>query len=443
MKLKSGLEPLAEILGPEADAPERSRSEDLFSTTLTGSARLHTTYRSPKEAGGRPFVVAPAQSDLDDFFATVATYYAAQVPISAYVHLIGSDVESIFNPDRPEVLPRAEPNLSQLALLGASLGETAIASLNSVDGSPSASYSGCRRTLAFVLARTAALYPDLDVSVAINRWNRLRKLTGLAVSANSVEAVATISRASGKINHGGSSGNLPNSLAVALNRHLSSSGDTRDVIQELFGGYPGLREILEEMKGPFDGRMAAFLKGAQEIQTNSHGPDVDSLAIAFVCNAILPGSFGHTKVLAKLAEFFPTALIWYGMFAVTSANFDVRSFGNGIISKLMRDVGQRFSFADRPLCDFSLDEFEVLSRAAMKTESLKPSQLKTALVALLPGVDVISRVFPEDEQLKDKSDPPDERLEHASRLLDEASYIIREIRRSESNSSNLSRRRKR
>jgi hypothetical protein len=191
--------------------------------------------------------------------------------------------------------------------------------------------------------------------------------------------------------------------------------------------------------------MTVFLKGVEEVQRSSHGDETDSLAVAFLCNSILPGSFTHGRVLGRLAEFYPSALIWYGVLTATSETFDIQNFGSGLIAKLFRDVGQRFSFDERPLCDLSLDEFEVLARATIKTESIKSSQQKTALVALLPGIDVLSRVLP-DEELQARgsfvSEQAEQRIEQATKLLDEASFLLRDIGRVQRGGATGSRKRR-
>lgn len=435
MKLKTGREPISDILGLGLQARGRSAPGDLFSTTLMDSAHLHRTFRRRNERGELPHVIIPGDLNLEDFFATVATFYSAQVPISAYVHVLGGGLETLFDPDRPEFSPaESTSDFRLLTLLGASLGETALASLNGPDGVPNASYSGCRRSLAYALARATALYPKIDPQIVVDRWVHLRHLTGLTVNPATVQAVLSLHAASTVVdmNENIQRSGLPARLISALGIYFKTHGNSKELTDALVEGYPGLLNVLEDMAGPFDARMTVFMNGIQEIQKSSCDSEIDSLAVAFLCNSIFPGSFAHGRILARLIDFYPSALIWYGAFTSASASFEAQNFSNGLVAKLFRDVRQRFSFDERPLCDLSLDELDVLARTTIKAQSLKSSHQKTALIALIPGVDILSRVFSDEEpQSRDsvRNEQADDRIAHATRLLDEASHLLREIAR--------------
>ncbi|MEL4177443.1 hypothetical protein [Roseateles sp. PN1] len=429
MNFQFGREAINEMLGSDSHAKGRPSTEDLFTTTLTNAPRVHKTYRNGYDRQQLPLVVVPSDSDFDEFFATVATYYSGQVPITAYMHVIGEELERFIDEDRATPVFDDGSSTLLLSLIGASLGETTLAALHGGDNAPVTSYSSCRRSLSYVMARTTALYPKLEPRNVADRWQRLRRLTGLPVSQIAVEAVVTTHAIAVNSKNFDRQASLPKMLRSPLGKQLRGADRGEALRDILVDTYPRLTEAFTSMSGPFDSRMAAFLSGVREIQSLSHGPEVDSVAVAFLCNSILPGSFAHSKVLTRLVEFFPSALVWYGVFSATSSEFDVRNFGNGIAFKLMRDLAQPFSFSDRPQCDLSLDEFEVLARGAIKPEAIKPSQVKTAVVALLPGVDVLSRVMPEDEVVRytERDDVGAERLEHATRLVEEASSLLREI----------------
>lgn len=434
MKLKTALESISQILGPEAVVGLSGPSADLFSSTLTSSVRVHQAFRSSSGTGQLPLVVIPEDSNMDDFFATVATYYPNQLPISAYVHVLGKDIKECLDPAEPNIFPDSRGlNRSQLALLGACFGETVFAALGSTEGALSPSYSACKRSLGYALARTVALYPSFEASVTIERWERLRQLTGLSVSQFAMRAIREILAASLNGSKPWERSTLAPQLQSALVNHLSVS-DANDVIQNvLLECYPQLDRLAMKINGPFDARMGVFLRLVEEIQRFSQGAETDSLAVGYFCNMILPGSFAHGKVLARIVEFFPSSLIWYGMFCSTSSQFDATHFGSGLFAKLTRDISQPFSFAQRPQCDLSLDELEVLMRVSIKSEAIKPIQQKIASVALLPGLDVFSRFTPDDEGHSGKdsavinSSVSDERLTKATQLLDEAVSLMYQL----------------
>lgn len=454
MKLEPGRETISEILGPTPQVGHRAPSVDLFSTTLTSSASAHQTFRSPLGLGQLPLVVMPAELDQDDFFATVATYYQSQSPLTAYIHVLGKDLAKCFNPTEPDIVPDSRSlNRGQVARLGACLGETALVALSSAEGVVTPSYSACKRSLGYALARSVALYPSFNADLVVERWVRLRRLTGLAVSQVAVRAVRSVHAAAGIATGESDDDTLAVPLRSALATYITES-DARDPLQHvILQCYPGLSSIALGIDGPFDARMSVFLKVVEEIQRSTRGAETDSFAVGYFCNRILPGSFAHSKVLTRLVEFFPSALIWYGTFCSTSPGFDTRHFGSGLFAKLGRDITQPFSFAQRPQCDLSLDELEVLMRATVRADAIKPIQQKIAAVALLPGLNVFSRFMPDEdaqagrEALSTRDGVTDERLTRATQLLNEAVALMRELssaqERRSPTASNSKRQRKR
>lgn len=434
MKLETTLESISQIFGLEEKAGLKVPSADLFSTTLTSPVRLHQTFNSNSGVGQLPFVVIPAESELDDFFATVATYHPSQSPLTAYVHVLGKDVKECFDPTQPNIIPDGRGlNRPQLARLGACLGETALAALGSSGSALNPSYSACKRSLGYALARTIALYPSFDAKVALDRWERLRHLTGLAVSQDAVRAVCAIHAAALGGNAHLYESALASKLRAALVTHVAVSHANNELQNILLEYYPRLSEIAMDNSVPFDARMGSFLRAVEEIQRSSQGTETDCLAVGYFCNRILPGSFAHSKLLVRLVEFFPSVLVWYGMFCSTSTDFDARHFGNGLFKKLGRDMSQPFSFAQRPQCDLSLDELEVLMRAPVRPEIIKPIQQKIASIALLPGLDVFSRFTHDDDGhggrdfAAMKAGVSDERLTRATQLLDEAVSLLHQF----------------
>lgn len=434
MKLVAGLESISEMLGPEGNAGLKVPALDLFSTTLKRATPGHQTYRASSAPGQLPLVVIPAESDLEGFFATVATYYPSHSPLTAYIHILGKELRGCFDPDSLSDVPdRHEVSRPQMARLGACLGETALAISNSGEPELNPSYSSCRRSLAFALARTVALYPRYDATLTVKRWERLRRLTGLTVSRASVQAVCAIHSAATDGAVSLDDGALSQPVQSALVDYVSMPQSGSIVERALLEAYPHLNVTAKEIDGPFDARMAVFLKAVELIHQRTQGVETDSLAVGYLCNRILPGSFAHGKVILRLMEFFPSALVWYGMFCATSSSFDVLQFGSGLFAKLCRDVLQSFSFTQRPQCDLSLDELEVLMRASGRAEVIKPIQQKIASVALLPGIDVLSRFTHGDVGRGERevggidAGMVDERLARVTKLIDEAVVLLHEI----------------
>lgn len=395
--MRRSVESLPEIFGSER------RASDLFSSTVNQASARHTVYRASGDDGLRlPSVVVPERLDVEEFFINIATYYQARSPLSAFVHVLdGETVEHFERQESGGYGPSGVGGRRLFGALGAAVGETFHAALGSSEAGVSPTYASCRRSLSFALTRARSIYPISRIEYVAERWMKLRQLTGLAVSNETVEAAIDVQSLlfGVDINEPGSIQHLLPTMAVV-------SMDARRIERALVELYPEISLHVAELGGPFDARMKAFGQLAEQIHSASRGRKVDSLAVGFFANRIQPGSFAQARAIAKLVDFFPGALIWYGMFCALSEEFDPGEFGFGLVAKLARDVSQPFSFENRPSCDISLDELEVLMRMPLKAEVVKPSQQKVAIVGLMPGVDVSSRFAADDEQHGDveKSD---------------------------------------
>lgn len=420
-------EAISEILG--SDTPEKwSMSKDLFSANLIVPPKLHETFRlDPADGLSLPNVIIPASGDTEDFFATVATYYQDQSPLSAMVYVLSQETATLITKRAKESKKRAtsQSRRFRLACLGAAIGETTLAGLGTNEIGRALSYASCRRSLAFSLCRTTYIHEStLRADALASRWTKLRKLTGLSVSKESTASVLLVHDiALGK----SVTSSLPR-IDTPLSKMLQEYADGNDsdgsmLMLTLVRLYPMTKAYVDNMRDAFDNRMTAFTQLVKSIQISSRGTRIDEIAVAFFCNLILPGSFAHTGVLAKLVDFFPASLVWYGFFAALSQPSASQRLNPNLIAKLERDLLDTFSFEQRPRCDISLEELEVLSRGSLRAESVQPSQQRALLVALVPGVDVYTRFGSEGGSINERSHrdtETDELHTRVSKLLEEA-----------------------
>jgi hypothetical protein len=430
--LKRGVETLPEILGSDA-LGTRPHSPDLFSSNAPVAARRHETYRLESADGlSLPSVIVPASGDVEDFFATVATYYQEQSPLSAVVHVLGDETAGllVWQSKRSGIPTAGHRSSSRLAGIGAAIGEATLAGVEARDPSSSISYAACRRTLGFSLFRAMFLYDTvLRPDVLAERWIRLRKLTGLSVSTDSTDAILLAHA----LAFGGADPSKSPQIDAGLGQAISvlvkdDDGDDELLVRTVVGLYPATKQYFDDLRGAFDGRMAAFTRLVDAIQTGSRGVRTDEIAVAFACNRIFPGSFAHAGVLGKLVSVFPAALIWYGVLAAISRPSASQQLSPSLLSKLERDLLDSFTFEQRPRCDISLEELEVLSRTPLRAETVKPSQQRVLLVALLPGVDTYTRFGLEGDVVGERvrrDVEADELYRRVSRLLEEALYALR------------------
>ena len=435
MKFTQRLESLADVVGLKHDGRGAAASGDLFSSDISTSSRLHQSYRLPDAKSGPPNILVPAGYDHEELFAAVATYYPSLSPLTAQTYVLGREVEADWKDRDADGQRGGTVGRGHLACLGASLGETTLASMGGPEvGSVLApSYSDTRRSLSYVLARATMLFPNIEPEVACSRWLDLRGATGLACDEILSAAVRTVHAAAFGLHTSEEAAVVSHKpLWDALSAHIRHATGARTVGEALVQTYPAIDAHLSDLRGTFDGRMKALLDIFAAIQASSRGPQVDSVAAAFFCNEVLPASFAHVKVLARLVPFFPTALVWYGVFAVMATQFDPLDFGSGIVLKLVREVERPFSFSERPQCDLSIEELRVLSRLPLRSEVVKPVQHRIMEVAVLPGVNVAARFSSDAEpqgaprKALEQAELHRDAMGAAARLLEEALSLLRE-----------------
>jgi hypothetical protein len=427
MKLKK--QALREILDPLSDQRGIDTPLDLFASTAEIEARLHTTYQLSSTASEPPYVVIPYKNDILDFFASAATYYQTKLPLSAYMHILPPELIDCFDPQRTCVTPTIIDSNS-LALLGASLGETLLSTHNRLDTDSPPVYSSCRRSLSYCLARARVLYPSLPPNTVIDRWRRLRIASGLGFLEPSVSAIEFVYDTLYL-----SSENAPTvdaDLLGALREFIASPNTGESVFeQNLTRLHPPLKNQLAGLNGPFDQRLSFFLDAISQLQQSTQPSSWSSLVAGYLCNRILRGSFLHYRLLGKLVDFFPSALLWYGVFSLVTAGEKVDDICKGAVRKLKRDLSQPFSYSRRPESDFSLDEIEILLRAPLDFSQLNAANQRTVIVTLLPGLDVFSRLGVKDDQPIGKNEKrrldthiTEEKVLRAADLISQALLVL-------------------
>jgi len=405
---------------------------DLFSFNKGSREQVrHQCFWARGELMGLPNAVIPTNYDLESFFADIATYYPAFAPVSAYAHVLTADVAPALElTDQSEML---SPNLDEHSVkstIGLAIGETLTAGANLTVQQEAITYAACRRTLAFSLARAAGLYPGYAPKAVAEKWLRTREIARMETPVQLAAAILWIS----SLQHHQSE-NIPESMSTSmlqgqLARVLRGKTRQEVLIDEFALLLPAIRTHAAQMSGAFDGRINAFTRIADIVATSDLSAEIGATYLGYFCNQLLPGSLTHFKVLTPYLSRYPSALVWYGLFAGLSSQFDWRGIYSGLGLKLARDLTAQFSFSDRPTSDISFEELEVLSRLPLRNSILKPTQQRACAVALMPGLDVYVRMSMADEQgggaVADASDRQQQtrREQRLIALLQEALSVV-------------------
>ncbi len=421
-----------ELLGEK----RKNKPNDLFSSSDEISQKKLSCYWSefsnPEQ--DLPSTIVLEKENVEDFYAEIATFFQEYSPLSAYSHVVHrSFAEKVGFPDRFSHL-RAEaqefdqPNLRLWVALA--LAEATSNSLMHSDGEGGLSFSACRRSLSFCLARTKFLYPNLPPSIVAERWQELRKICRMQTSEELVSSITMIFSA------------LLNESPVDTFNLIDD--ETRSLLKSLVNGnsaeinfwnffknfYKDIGQFSLQFSGSFDDRIFAFENATTVVRNNKKGTLLDSITVAFFANLLLPGSFGHIKLLSRYISEFPACIVWYGFFTALSADFDFNTIHDGIGRKLIRDIRSNFDPLSPPRDDISLDELRVLSRIILRSNNVKPMHQRTIQVAIYPGIDLLSRFFPENgtelaPRISEKEQNAQEiRNQHAIELLRKAQKLL-------------------
>lgn len=419
----------------EEGQQKEKKTEDLFSSVKTQEQIAHLCIYEDKDVLRFPTSIVPGNDDLESFFADVATYFPEQAPISAYAHILDSSALLSLESDLKARDKRFRDKRSLNAFIGLIFAEVFSTQKGGGTQSSFLGYASSKRTFSFCAARAALLYSNLPISRIATRWVEIREMTGMG---SSPEAVAAINWSIELIR-----GKLPTiedpllrEFAELIDSYFKKRASREKLTSHFSLLYSGISEIVPLLNATYDNRIEVFSAILKKIRENSKGTVLDAIAAAFFCNLILPGSFSHASVIERLGANLPHCVLWYGLFAGSSDEFSLTSLAGGVGQKLLRDLTLPFDLAQRPACDLSFEEYEVLSRLPLKAEILKPTQAKAILISLIPGVEVYVRSVGDDDESVDKfaiSNMLAERnarlsrvrelIRHADQLLEEERYL--------------------
>lgn len=363
----------------------KSAKKDLFDNSDASNIKKYETYWLDKSEKEMPQIIVASEKDALSIYADIATYYTSYSPISAYIHI---------TPEFQNNIVEKEFNELQRKLLISLILAEAMSIMVSNNDDGEITYSICKRTLAYSLAR--ATHINANTTTVAEKWLQLRLLTKLDYHLQVASAVTLINNL--LINNRGLKNELlSKDLGWIIESYTSKKTDLLNYFSNI---YPNLNEHIRDLRGSFDGRINALENIVRSIKNSQHSTEVDTLAIAYFTSLILPGSLQYLKYLNKYIKDYPAILIWYAFFT-SNDDFDYKSIYSGLGLKLYRDITATNVFLNNPICDISVDELRVLSRIEIKQNVLKPTQQKLLLVSLVPGVEIYSRIPNDIDELQD------------------------------------------
>lgn len=392
---------LSHIFSPEKSGV--STRSDLFNINGGSNQVEHECFFEEKGNSRFPQAIVPYDEDLPGFFADVATFYPGWSPISAHAHVINADVKK-FIPIRGGGKPRKAGAVANDAKLrnwsALTYCEAASRLAAGANAELEPSFSACRQTLSYCLARASFLYPDLPSETVVQKFKMLREILGIAPEDYLTRDIVFISSLYNG-NYNIQNDHTYGDLLPVLEDYANSSVTSKQMSSYLGEFYPEISRLARGLAGDFDNRMNVFLEITKKIDEAPQNNLLDTIAIAFFADQIQPGSMRHSKSLSRQIPQHPTILLWYSFFASMAPQPTQEPLSIGVERKVQRDICLEFSWSSAPSVDISIDEFHVLARINTNPVSLRPIQPRTLNVSLLPGIDVIVRLRNETTQVEE------------------------------------------
>jgi hypothetical protein len=393
----------------------RSRPDDLFSaSSLKPLSQYECTWFDARRPMDLPNLVVPIRGDLETLFADVATYYPDRAPLTAYSYVLEPEV-AISVQERLSAHETQRERRSERQTnvwLGMIFGETLTGAYVAGVDEIEVSYSVCRRTLAFSLARYAELYGLENPTVVAANWRTLKTIAGVEPSEPLLQSIMYLSRSMASEHKlPQESGELSEFNVARFLFDRYSSTELAEALDQL---YPGISSERKGLTEHFDARVPAFERVANRIIESQRGSEIDAIALAFFANLIAPGTLAHTRILGRRLAQFPSVLLWYSIFASLSEEFDGQHLFSGLGWKLLRDVEADFQLSRRPTADIALEEMKILARIGLRSKVVKPVHPRSLVVSIFPGIDVYIRFTDTQDTTEQDADGNERRFEQSA-----------------------------
>jgi len=336
-----------------------------------------------------PNILIIRKSEMEDFFAWANTYISNWCPISYYFHVI-SDDQSIGN-ELP--LSNANSSLFESASIGLILGD-ATARAKALDTPNTLTISDLKSTFSYVIAQ--GVIQGFLVREVTMKWVELmkagdyRKYTRAYVDKLLVLWEAVIGLAFNEIDLSKRTRKFSQStlILIAL-KEISEYGELRNhTWRKLIANVPSDRLALYDLKSTNETRVLALEEAMKELFTHNGGRDSDLryFVIGYLASLLSPGTLRHASLLLEYGEEFSLSVLWLGLIAGLHKNRKTLLSREGRL--LWKHLCTKFDLDNRPICDVSLDELQVLQRAKMVNYPLGSQENADSdlAVQLLPGV---------------------------------------------------------
>ncbi len=260
--------------------------------------------------------------------------------------------------------------------------------------------SACLRSCSYAALRAICLgYSNEAVMNVVGGWWSVRRQLGLPTGRFQEHQIREFFEIVLSVTDDGShSRSKSDVIGEALLEYERTNDFSAHIWNRLTEGIRGLPNQSQLVDGPRESRVPYLQELLSSVVSmpSTRGFDRDCL-IGYAVNQLAPGTLEHVGILKPLAELYPTAHLWYGVFAgLYQSEKPQGFFSSTAAALLMRELERPAWSIGAPSFDVTLDELVMLqeaSKAPPKARGLVAGQL---CVSLLPGVEISLRTTGKD-----------------------------------------------
>jgi hypothetical protein len=150
---------------------------------------------------------------------------------------------------------------------------------------------------------------------------------------------------------------------------------------------PELVDQFSRIEGPREERIRAFEISRDTLaQTGAIDSVQRSMLVAALLSVVGPGSMDYIELAMSEANRFPGLLIWYGIFAGSPSRSTLLSEFEGFGRRIAKELLYAGGLSDRPRCDVSLAELEVLVNGGKIPRGWRVANPGTLTVEIQPTI---------------------------------------------------------
>jgi hypothetical protein len=374
------------------------RQVDLLAPALDRPQELLLLWQcEPCQRPSLPSAVVVEQDARRDFLAWTATYLPTFRPFTAYFRVLDvATAEALMKPDSTPFLGTLEP-----ACLGLIFGEAATY-LEERHDLRQLTPIGCAGTYSYCMSRALSLGLGNQTPDAVAKaWSTVRNITRQAPLTPDVSCLQDVWSVLLSLTEDTQFSvsqtwrRMPDEIVSAC-LDVSRLGELQPNTWRALVRHqvPMLAPMMAEMRGTREERVSLLEAVLKNMSAELGDFATGSFISAYLVSLVAPGTMDHVGLLGPHLRALPTAILWYGLLAGLHKESGLQSFASGLGRRVMREVLRDERLLDRPHCDISSAELEILMGSEKQVLDFRTASQSHIEVELAPCITTVVRWRP-------------------------------------------------